>query len=447
MKVKVTYANKRSRRAYVDEAHQSSPLEKLDPEKDSVTRSEMARRMLKRTRHVALVEQTEDNVERAVVQERLAKRMKCSYDHAERGMLPRGPEFQASFHAPTDTHESVVQQPFPHEQLPPSITLSRTSSSALKENALMSPFSRLPGALVRPSKKRPSKRRLSKESRIPLQIKSCTLSTILEKKGDRHLSRKDTTSSLRRARSPMAGMHQRRSSSPSTSCMRSPVAKTSFLSSPMVPSHAYKDVPDTPSFFNGNPQFQSTPPFSRVDNNALSRPFDADNLPSFSGEPMDVCDNGAHIPGAEVPSRRETISNGIPPSGESTVGPSSVVKALAVTAKMSDTNGSSRSWAVQGPLTKDAGNRAYIGEYMIPLHSSPNIRRGATSTTRIATLAPHPGSSPAQDGPPSEPRACSSAGGNGPLTPPTSPAKNAAAPPLDLVQVMSKLELGGTYKK
>lgn len=78
---------------------------------------------------------------------------------------------------------------------------------------------------------------------------------------------------------------------------------------------------------------------------------------------------------------------------------------------------------------------------------APNIRRGATSTTRIAALSPHPGGSPAQDGSSSEPLACSSAGGNGPLTPPTSPAKNAAAPPLDLVQVMSKLELGGTYKK
>lgn len=440
----MTYANKR-RRAHVDDAHQSSPLQTLDPEKDGVTRSEMAQRMLKRSRHVALVEQNEDNVERPVDQERLEKRMKRSYEpvavaQAERGMLPRSSEFQA------DTHESVVQQPLPHEQLSlvqPSSTLSRTSSSALKENALVSPFSSRPRALIRASKKRSPKRRLSKESRLPLQVKSCTLSTIFEKKGDRRLSRKDTISSFRGARSPMAAMHQRRSSSPSPSCMRSPVIKTRILSSPMAPSHAYNDVPDTPSFFNGNPQFHSTPLFSRVNNNALSHPFDADNLPSFSGEPMDVCDNGTHMPRAEVPRHRQTISNGIPPSGEPRVGPSSVVKALAVTAKMSDTNESSRtnlspgSRAVQGSLTRDAGNRAYIGEYMILLHSSPSISRGDTSTTKIAALAP---SSAAQDGP-------SSAGDNGPLTPPTSPTKSATGPPLDLVQVMSKLELGGTYKK
>lgn len=81
MKVKVTYANKR-RRAHVEEASS------FGARKDCVLRSEMAYRMVKQSRRVALADQTE---ERAIVQERPAKRVKRSDEgqatEGEEGML------------------------------------------------------------------------------------------------------------------------------------------------------------------------------------------------------------------------------------------------------------------------------------------------------------------------------------------------------------------------
>ncbi|KAL4078889.1 hypothetical protein V8B97DRAFT_2003196 [Scleroderma yunnanense] len=465
MKVKVTYANKR-RRAHGNGVHQSSPLEMLDPDKDDITHFEMTRRMLKRSRRVAFVEQAGDNVEQAVVRERLAKRRKHSNEcPTDPSMDPRGPEFQPPFQT-SHLHEPSVQQPPDHEQLSPvqpsTRTLSRTSSSTLKENTLDSPFRSRPGSLAHVSKKRSSKSTSSIASRMPLRIK---LHTHFKKKEERRLSRKGIILSLRdttRRSLGIATIHPHPSSSPSISSMRSKVAEECFLSLPTTSSHTYEgdmlSAPDTPSFFSGKPQFQSTPPFSRVDDNP-GLPFDTKDSPSFSGEPMDICDSDTYMPKPDVLSGCQTLHsfrNGIPPD-EFTVGPSTVIKGFAVTAKTTEINGISRTdlhpgsgqLDVQGPLSnRDSPIRICIGEYMVPLHSSPYASRSTltrTSTTKISALAlHHPASSsaPRDQGLSPDLRSYSSAGDDGPLTPPASPTRNAVTSSLDLAQVMSKLALG-----
>lgn len=288
--IRVTYAHKRRRVHNASKKLLSSPLEVLPPDADDLTRTQMAHRMLKRSRRVALTEQLEDaNVEH--IREHLAKRIKRTQERvsnpepAEASFnvsLQDDVTFQTPFPSSQSVRESAVAVPPVPEQLSPvpfaKRVMSRTSSRNLKENSsqsqtLASPFSSRPGSAA-PSPKRKSRGRSSRRvSRISLHAKSRTLSGVF-KENTRRISRKDSTVSLKdtsKEPSPRHIKHQRYPSSPSASCMRPQFPQEDWIAPPKAFFRPFDDYdePTSPggsnaSFYIDQPQSCSTPALSRL---------------------------------------------------------------------------------------------------------------------------------------------------------------------------------------
>lgn len=288
--VKVTYAHKRRRVQNAGKRLFSSPLEVLPPDMDDLTRTQMARRMVKRSRRVALVEQLGDeNVEH--IREHLAKRIKSTQERVSNLEPTEGHieaqddlSLQTPFPSSQLFHDSVVPIPLVPEQLSPvpvaRRVMSRTSSRNLKENSthsqvLASPFSSRPGSAASSPKHKGRGQSSHRVSRIPLHGKSRTRSGAF--KNTRRLSRKDSTVSLKDTnKEPSARhvKHQRYPSSPSTVYMRSQFAQEDWTAAPKAffrTSDDYDDIMSpagsahsNTSFYADKPQSCSTPAPSRV---------------------------------------------------------------------------------------------------------------------------------------------------------------------------------------
>ncbi|KAF9219708.1 hypothetical protein BS17DRAFT_788649 [Gyrodon lividus] len=405
---------------------QSSPLEVLPPDKDDLTRSEMTRRMLKRSRRAALAEQVQDkNIDRTLLIEPLAKRTK----HTDKRVVNTGPStepldmplpqddlsLQTPFPASEYIHESAVVKPLISDQLSPvpvaKRILSRTSSRNLKENSthsqtLASPFHSRPSSAVS-SPKRKSKARSLRASRISLHSKSRNLSGAF-KEDSLRISRKNSTVSLNdNSKHPAkrVTMHQRYPSNPSTSYMRSQVAQQDWFAPPKALSRPfdYDEIPsphgslqsDT-SFFNSVPQFCSTPLVFRSQSGAgMQAPIDGNESPAplahnndlTLADPVDI-----EMTDNMLPNHRQTIhisGNSIfSSSGEFTIEPIPVTGAGAATTDMDSILSSTgqnvsvakasdqavnRPPEVDAPPTSRDLARSYLGEYIIRLPDSSPV--------------------------------------------------------------------------
>lgn len=351
--VRVTYAHKKKRVKNATKKLLSSPLEVLPPEIDDLTRTQMARRMLKRSRRVALAEQLEDkNVEH--IREHLAKRIKHNQAHisnVEPSDIPPQDDitFQTPFPSSHSVHESAVAKLLVPEQLSPvpatKRIVSRTSSRNLKENSthsqtLASPFSSRPGSAASSPKHKGRGRSSRRALRSSLHVKSQTLSGIF-KENSHQISRKNSTLSLKDTnRKPRAKYikHHRYPSSPSTSYMRSQFVQEDWIAPHIALSRTFDGYDAIPSpegsvhsdvsFYAGQPQSYSTPATSRLrkapdlrgretttdGSFPFSLPKDSPEVGSLDIEMMD----------GTVPPRRQTIhlsKNSIfSSSGEFTIG-------------------------------------------------------------------------------------------------------------------------------
>ncbi|KAI6149171.1 hypothetical protein BKA82DRAFT_27100 [Pisolithus tinctorius] len=234
MKVKVTYAKKR-RRAHDDGKTPSSPLEALPPEMDSISRTEMVRRLLKRSRHTLRVTKCDDHT-RPAPDERTGGQVKHS-----NGRVWVAKRVQGS--PSSDTRGLGSAEPPKPIQRSSSITERNVS------HTLESPFR--PGTITRPIScsinKKPAQPRWSKSSR--------TVSSTLKENRTRRVSRKGIISASdndrRRPKKPATHQHNP-STAPSSKTLRTPEGLE--CRSPNGP------------FVGSLPQFQSTPPPPRGDN-------------------------------------------------------------------------------------------------------------------------------------------------------------------------------------
>ncbi|KAG8215061.1 hypothetical protein J3R82DRAFT_8482 [Butyriboletus roseoflavus] len=280
--VRVTYAQKRRRR--IQDASKkllSSPLEVLPPEMDDLTRTQMARRMLKRSRRIALAEQLEDkNVEH--IREHLAKRIKRTQERVS-NVEPTGvpldmnPQdditFQTPFTSSQSVHESAVTEPLVPEQLSPvpavKRVMSRTSSRNLKENTVRVQLLRLPN--IKTGVDPPVEFCVAPSIQNPVPFQE------FYKENTRWLSRKGSTMSLKDTDRKLPARHtkhQRYSSSPSTPYMRSQFTQEDWIAPPKAISRTFYDEEEIPSsggpvhgnasFYADRPQSCSTPAISRV---------------------------------------------------------------------------------------------------------------------------------------------------------------------------------------
>lgn len=338
--VRVTYAHKRRRVQNAGKKLLSSPLEVLPPELDDLTRTQMARRMLKRSRRVALAEQLEDkNVEH--IREHLAKRIKRTQEHVSNVESTGAPidmhpqddiTFQTPFASSQSVRESAVTKPLVPEQLSPvpavKRVMSRTSSRNLKENSshsqtLASPFSSRPGSAASSPKRNDRGRSSRRVSRSSLHPKSRTLSGVF-KENTRRVSRKGSTLSLKdtdRKHPDRHIKHQRYPSSPSTSYMRSQFTQEDWIARPKALSRTFDDdelpspgrsVHSNASFYNDHPQYCSTPATSRLRKlrDLHGRQIRTDNPLASSSLRQDSAEAGGldtEMMDGTVPPRRQTI--------------------------------------------------------------------------------------------------------------------------------------------
>lgn len=197
--VKVTYAHKRGR-AKATAKLASSPLEDLPPDRDDITRSEMSRRMLKRSRRIS--HEDDDQIR---LNERAMKRARQTVEPSQPNAFPVGANIntlQTPFPSAEYVHLSSVTRPLVPENLSPvphaKQILSRTSSRNLKENdtSLASPFHSRSSSPRSPA----TAKTKARSYRIPLHSKSRTLPSTLQKNDSTNvcdiLLRKDSLISL-----------------------------------------------------------------------------------------------------------------------------------------------------------------------------------------------------------------------------------------------------------
>lgn len=422
--VRMTYAHKRRRVQNASKKSLSSPLEVLPPETEDLTHTQMARRMLKRSRRVALAEQFEDkNVEH--IREHLAKRIKHNEERSSKAEPAGAPfdmslqddiSFQTPFSALPSAHESAVTKSRVPEQLSPvpaakRVQVSRTSSRNLKENSthshtLASPFRSRPGSAV-PSPKHNGRGR----PRRSLHAKSRTLSGVF-KENARRVSRQNSTASLNGTnRETRAGYikHHRYPSSPSTSYMRSQLSSEDWIVPPKALSRMFDDCDATTSpgssvhsdasFYTGQPQSCSTPAISRLG-----------KAPDLRGREARISGSLTHTEAGErdiemvdetVPSRRRTIhlsGNSIfSSSGEFTIGSLSATNNGAAIVDGNDVTDRDKELArvahqvsvrrkvVQDSQADHPSAGSFIAEYDIPLS---DMTYSPVSTTATKILGP-----------------------------------------------------------
>jgi hypothetical protein len=282
--VKATYAHKRGRVNAVNKSS-SSPLQDLR-EQDTVSRSEMSRRMLKRSHHS---EQAHIISERdsLATQERTSKRLKPTHEMSD-GL----PEPIIVNYLHFETGDATFQTPYPSagteqfklnssigQNVPPEKfsplpvarrILSRTSSRNLKENSsrsssrrLASPFSSRPGSAASSPKKN------TKGKRPVPRAKPRTLSDA----NNQNIVQRQPSVSVTHStqNSPKSSARDRRPSVPNATLMLQQISHQDWL----VPAKALSRVPlkgsdsvfGSPSdhvigsspFFDDFPQAVSTP--------------------------------------------------------------------------------------------------------------------------------------------------------------------------------------------
>ncbi|KAI6024200.1 hypothetical protein BKA83DRAFT_4125541, partial [Pisolithus microcarpus] len=341
IKVKVTYAK---RRRLADHGKiQSSPLEILKPDHDNISREEMVRRMLKRSRRTLRMVKYGNNA-CPTQQERTPERVKRSGGRSR--------------------DRDTIQES-PSSNVRGFECAERVSSGVMTEIASRPLDSPCRGAAGPPS---PSPTKTLREPRWSLSTR--TVSTALKENDTRRVSRDCIAPALDVGRrSPTKSItRQRHPSGPSTAYMRSQG----------IPKHSptlfglSSETLHTPSsnapFVSTLPQFQSTPPFPRADN---SRSTNANELPNVSVP--SITDEHIFFP------------------EDFEIGPDSHVKSVAAATGITDGNGICPPHGDPNPSaayknecrdslnysTPPAHTSKYaVGEYAIPLHdaSSPPLR-------------------------------------------------------------------------
>ncbi|KAH0836476.1 hypothetical protein J3R83DRAFT_8085 [Lanmaoa asiatica] len=487
--VRVTYAHKRRRVQNASKKLFSSPLEVLPPEMDDLTRSQMARRMLKRSRRVTLAEQLEDkNIEH--IREHLAKRIKHTQERVSNVELTGVPfdmppqddtTFQTPFPSSQSVHEPAVAKPLVPGQLSPvpvaKRVMSRTSSRNLKENSahsqtLASPFSSRPGSAASSPKHKGRGRSSRRVSRNSFHAKSRTLSGVF-KENTRRVSRKDSTMSLKDTNGEPPAKHikhQRYPSSPSTSYMRPQFAQEDWIAPPKALYRTLYDRDEIPSsdgsahsnasFYTDQPQACSTPAMSRLQQLPdLHGPRNrTDNrLTSFSlrKDSTEAGDLDVEMMDGTVPSQRQTIHL----SGNSIFSSSDefTIESLPAVNNVAGRDEAPARAAGRKILDRSqAGHTlagSFIAEYDIPLSCSP----ASTAATKI--LGPEgipklsvgerpfdlPGSSPARG----KSLIIRKSRNPGPVIPPASPPRTTTCPPSspasDLVLELRSMDIHGCF--
>ncbi|KAG2142820.1 uncharacterized protein EDB93DRAFT_1292199 [Suillus bovinus] len=408
--VKVTYAHKRGR-ANAAAKLMSSPLEALPPDRDDITRSEMSRRMLKRSRGVA--NEDDDTVRlKGHVVKRAKKTVASDIPEAEAGV----DVFQTPFPSAEYVHSSSVTRPLVPEEFSPvpnvNRILSRTSSRNLKENSpslsLASPFHSRPSS---PHTGLTTKAK-ARSSRIPLHLKSRTLSGAFQKNdsaytrrkishkdsttslNDRKLSRKDSTISLNYTRLSRknstlslnelaSSKHQRRPSSPDPSYMLSHISQQDWISpSKTLTMHADICDPDPNSIIRPNPiqslsaspfladrpQFFSTPLHSRSGSRTgLRAPKSPSNLALLAPSPRLPRDEDFEM--ADYTKHRKIHISGnsiISSSGSFSLGAYQIRNVSDIDDHIDSAGSAPMSMSIDVLPQKTS-----MGEHMIPLASSP----------------------------------------------------------------------------
>ncbi|OAX41026.1 hypothetical protein K503DRAFT_798308 [Rhizopogon vinicolor AM-OR11-026] len=441
--VKVTYAHKRGR-AKAAAKLTSSPLEDLSTDRDDITRSEMSRRMLKRSRQIS-----HEDDEQMRNKNHPVKRARKTVQVAHPDVLPGADiiTFQTPFPSAEYIHPTSVTRPLVPEDLSPvpyaRRIVSRTSSRNLKENSsLASPFHSRPSSPHSP----PTSKAKERLHRVPLHSKSRTLPGALQKTdstyarripsrkdsiislndgklsrqvslNDSRLSRRHAAPSLNKLVRNSPSKHQRYTSSLNSSYMLSHIAQQDWASpqkSLMI--HAGNRGPDpellirpnpienssTSSFLIDRPQFFSTPQHRISDSRTgLYAPVSPSRLAFLTHSPRDARDEDVEmanytelpeIPKVYIP-RNSIISS----SGSFTLRTCLISTALDVSndPEVHDSAGSEPMSISTDVLPQ----KISMGNYMVPLASSapyldmPNPKpHGKISLGQ--NVIPLPGTSP-----------------------------------------------------
>ncbi|KAG2058747.1 hypothetical protein BDR06DRAFT_1018097 [Suillus hirtellus] len=494
--VKVTYAHKRGR-ANAAAKLMSSPLEALPPDRDDITRSEMSRRMLKRSRGVA--HEDDDTVR---LKGHIVKRARQTVVSDAPGAEADVDAFQTPFPSAEYVHSSSVTRPLVPEEFSPvpnvKSALSRTSSRKLKENntslSLASPFHSRPSSPHTGS----TTKAKARSSRIPLHLKSRTLSGAFQKNdsahtrrkishkdstislNDRKLSRKDSTISLNYTRlsrknstvslnelvrySP--SKHQRRPSSPDPSYMLSHIAQQDWISpSNALTIHAGVCDPDPNSITQPNliqslsaspflvdrPQFFSTPPHRHSGSKTgLQAPKSPSNLAFLASSPRLPRDEDFEMADhTEQRKIRISANSIISSSGSFTLRSHQISNAIDVDDRIDSAGSAPMSMSIDILPQKIS-----MGECMIPLASSPpdldanlgpqhkvSLGQNILALPGSSPPVPDGSSSPAPDYPSSSVRNASA------NLPPLGSATSGIGAPsdADLIQDMLSLDLGDRH--
>jgi hypothetical protein len=309
--VKSTYAHKRGR-ALAIKTLSSSPLE--DPGQGEVTRSEMSRRMLKRSHrseHSQIVSERDPHSVPGPT-ERLSKRIRRVADLPAESpdpnamtsddMVPFNANDISQFQTPDSSNSmpgTAIEKAARPEQWSPipvaSRILSRTSSRNLKENStvsrgLASPFNSRPGsAASSPKGKAKSKRHLPKANSHALFDK---------KNLDADVSLTVHHNARRSPGLTKTGLHNRRPSVPAPAHMIQQMTHQDWLVPPKALSRAFltDDMNSSPestinpsTFFEDLPVAASTPYHKRTmtseDGSRIYAPRDAHSPPGLTYEP------------------------------------------------------------------------------------------------------------------------------------------------------------------
>jgi hypothetical protein len=180
--VKITYARKRVR-AKATAKLTSSPLEVLSPHRDDITRWEMSRRMLKRSRRISHEDDDQIRINPLAVKRARRTLQASEPDHLQVGANIN--VFQTPFPSTEYIHPSSFTRPLSPEHISPvphaKRIFSRISSRNLKENntsiPLASPFHSRPSSPHSP----PASKAKPPLYHLPLHSKSRTLPGALQK--------------------------------------------------------------------------------------------------------------------------------------------------------------------------------------------------------------------------------------------------------------------------
>ncbi|KAI6001193.1 hypothetical protein EDD15DRAFT_2230271 [Pisolithus albus] len=386
IKVKVTYAKKRRRLADHGKI-QSSPLEVLKPDHENISREEMVRRMLKRSRGTLRMVKYDNNA-CPTQQEPTTERVKH----------PGGRSRDRETVQQSNVGGLECAQP-----------VSSGDMTEITSRLLDSPFRGTAGPYSPSPTKKPRESKWSQSAR--------TVSTALKENDTRRVLRD------RIAPAPLVGGHspaksierQRHPSGPSTAYMRSqgiPKRPPTLF----VPSSETLHTPSSNApFVSTLPQFQSTPPFPRADNSRSTNTNELPNVsvPSTTDEVMHICDTGSGIARPTIQDPQQLIhlsANSIFSSSEDVeIGH---VKSVAAATGIPDGDGICPPCGDPNPSPayqnecRDSLNYSVppartskyaFGEYAIPLHdaSSPptsTLQPNSSSTRQGSTRVGKQGS-------------------------------------------------------